>query len=140
MCSSQSFCCSITAFRKYSYGVRLNGSTISSDCGWSGVVRVFLISYKTHIPLNTVDSKFLPWSECSSIGTPVVHKNIYYGVRLLIGLWYTLPVICWCNTLRREHIGFRNYWQEKDLLRSALSARKVHPSYLFFFYLTITLM
>ena len=53
MCSSQSFCYSLTTFRKYSSRVLLNRSTILSDCG---VARVFSIPYTSHISLKTADS------------------------------------------------------------------------------------
>ncbi len=38
--------------------------------GWRGVILVLRIPGCLHISMNSWSSKFLPWSECSSVGTP----------------------------------------------------------------------
>lgn len=56
-------------------------STIPSDWGRNGVVRVFVIPSNLQNSRKTSDSKFEPWSECIERGTPkmetILSTNVF---------------------------------------------------------------
>ncbi len=61
---SQLSSCSATAVLSMLRRVLLNCSIIPLDCGWYGIVRVWVIPNRLQISLTKIGSKFFPWSVC----------------------------------------------------------------------------
>jgi hypothetical protein len=85
--------------------VCMNLSTSPSLCGCKGVVCIFMIPSRSHIPANTLESKFMPWSEWSTDGTSLVPSP--QPQMLPLGqVWSTLPATSWCSRWLLAQTGF----------------------------------
>ena len=127
MCSSQSFCCSLSTFCMHFSSVRLNRSTIPFHCRWSGVVRVFLSCISHTFPWIQLTPNFcLDWNvplldPRSGLLSCPQKRLCFYCVRLLIG-YGNRP---FTQIIHHEEDRFPAL-----LIRLSLSARKVRPSYI----------